>query len=258
MPRSTTVSSFNQRFFETVGPHFVTLSCVQLTPEKKALVFSGFLVEAADAWFYVTAGHILRKIRAAINAGGEFDIWRLDDQTAGHQAPAIPYDFDISEWLVVENEENGLDYAAIQLKSIYCMQLKAGGAVAINKAGWGDHVSEHDQWAIVGFPSETVVYDDKSIITGRVAVMPLEHAEEPSVAGSKAENQFYACLKDMGNIKDIDGMSGGPIFALFKVNGEWRYKVIGIQSGWYPQTRTIAACPFATFGAELERLAKQA
>ena len=252
------VSSLSERFFKTVGRHFVTLSCVQRLPgieEEKAFVFSGFLVEAGGVWFYVTAGHILRHVRTSLKVGGEFDVWRLDDQTAGNQfRAAVPYAFDIDKWLVIEDEVLGLDYAAVSIDTIYRMQLEAGGAVPIGKAAWGDHNTEHDQWALVGIPSETVAYDQKTIITGRIVVIPLDPAEESPLIGRKAENQFYARLKDLGNIMDIDGMSGGPVFALKKVENRWKYKVIGVQSGWYRSTRTIVACPFASLGTELEAL----
>lgn len=253
----------SERFFRMVGRHFVTLSCVQRPPEKaeeRILVFSGFLVEAGGVWFYITAGHILRHIQASLKAGGEFDVWRLDDQAAGNRfkGVAIPYAFDIGRWLVIEEEEIGLDYGAVELDTIYRLQLEAGGAVPIGKVAWGDHLNEHDHWILVGIPSETVAYDQKTIITGRTVVMPLEHAEEPALAGRKAENQFYARLKDVGNVKDIDGMSGGPVFAFNKVEREWKYRVIGVQSSWYPTTRTIAACPFSSLGAALEELVESA
>lgn len=256
------MSSLSERFFKTVGRHFVTLSCVQRQPgkdEEKVHVFSGFLVKASGVWFYVTAGHILRDIRESLAVGGEFDIWRLDDQTAGNRfkGAAIPYVFDINRWLVIEDEEIGLDYAAVPLDTFYCRQLKAGGAIPIGKEAWGDHVTEHDQWALVGIPSETVAYYQENIITAGIVVMPLEHAEEPTKAGRKAENQFYARLTDLGNVKDMDGMSGGPVFALKEVEGKWKYKVIGVQSSWYRNARTIAACPFASLGAVLEELVER-
>jgi hypothetical protein len=228
--------------------------------EEKILVFSGFLIETGDVWFYVTAGHILRRIRAALAAGATFDVWRLDDQTAGNRfrGIAVPYAFDLERWLVMEDEELGLDYAAVPLETMYCLQLRAGGAVPIAKGAWGDHVTEHDQWALVGVPSETVGYDQKTIITGRIVVMPLEEAKEPEGAGRKAENQFYARLKDLGNVKDIDGMSGGPVFALKKVDGDWKYTVIGVQSGWYPSTQVITTCPIASFGVALAEAVESA
>ncbi len=89
-------------------------------------------------------------------------------------------------------------------------------------------------------------------------VIPLEEAEEPEGAGRKAENQFYARLKDMGNVKDIDGMSGGPVFALKKVDTEWKYTVIGVQSGWYPSAQIIAACPISSFGVAIAEAVESA
>ncbi len=252
------MSSFSERFFRTVGRHFVSLSCVQRVPgkaEERILVFSGFLVEAGGAWFYVTAGHILRDIQTSLKAGGKFDIWRLDDQTAGNRfkGVAIPYAFDIGNWLVIENKEIGLDYGAVQLDTICCMQLEAGGVIPLGTIAWGDHLTEHDHWVLFGIPSETVVYDQETIITGRTVMIPLDdHADEPALAGRKAKNQFYARLKDMGDVNEMDGMSGGPIFALKKIEGKWLYRVIGVQSGWYRTTRTIAACPFSLLGSALE------
>lgn len=258
-------ASLNERFMKSVGCHFVTLSCVQTVPGtvgEKGLVFSGFLVVVGGVWFYVTAGHILRRIRSALNAGANFDIWRLGDQTAGNRFydTAIPFAFDIDRWCVIESEAIGLDYATVPLEEMYCRALQAGGAIPIDKSAWGDYVTEYDQWALVGVPSETVSYDGKTIVTARVVVAPIEPAEEPSEAGPKAQNQFYGRLKDdsVTVVKDMDGMSGGPIFALNKIEGTWKYSVIGVQSAWYEQARVIAACPFSSFALELEKIVAEA
>jgi len=254
-------SDLNERFIKTVGCHFVTLSCIQTLPGiagEKVLMFSGFLADVDGVWFYVTAGHILRDIRAALKGGAKFDIWRLGDQTAGNRFKntAIPYAFDVERWLVLENEETGLDYATVALEDMFCQLLKSGGAVSIGKDTWGDHVTEHDQWALVGIPSETVSYDGKTIITARVVVAPIEQINKPAYVGNKSQNQFYGRLQDdsTGVVKDIDGMSGGPIFSLKKVDGTWRYTVIGVQSGWYRNDRIITACPFVSLGMALEQV----
>src|SRR5687768_11204105 len=136
----------------SVGRHFVTLSCVQHIPgsgDERIHVSSGFLVDVCGVWFFVTSGHILRRIRLALNAGSTFNVWRLGDQTAGNRFnnTAIPLAFDIDRWGIIENEEIGLDYATLPLESMYCRLLQAGGAVPIDKIAWGDHVTEHDQWA---------------------------------------------------------------------------------------------------------------
>jgi hypothetical protein len=257
------MSNLSQLVLKAVGRHFVSLSCVQLLPDgkKKAQVFSGFLVDVRGVWIYVTAGHILRDIRLSLAAGGGFDAWRLDDTSAGNRfkGAAIPFAFDLDRWVVIEQEEIGLDYAVVVLGDLYRRSLAAGGAVPIDKLAWGDHVSEHDHWALVGIPSESVAYDEKSIITSRLVITPIEEVAAPAVAGRKAENQFFGRLKsdasDPAMVKNIDGMSGGPIFALKKVEGAWKYTVIGVQSAWYEASRIVAACPFSSLGFALEEAA---
>lgn len=77
-------NTLTERVGLSIGRHFVSLSCMQFIPDKpeKPHVFSGFVMAIADEWFYVTAGHILRAVRAALTSGSTFDIWRLGDQTA--------------------------------------------------------------------------------------------------------------------------------------------------------------------------------
>jgi len=253
-------SNNNQQFFNAVGRHFVTLSCVQILPDntKKILLFSGFIVDIRGNWFYVTAGHILKLVQLSLANGGKFDIWRLGDQTAGNKFSdtAIPFDFNIEKWVVIEEEADGLDYAAIPLDEMYCRLLNAGGVVPLGNDAWGDHLMEHDQWILVGVPSQSVAYDGKNIIVARPAMIPLKEAEAHELAGSKSKNQFYGHLHQDSQsiVENIDGMSGGPIFAI-KWNGEkLHYVVIGIQSAWYSQDRIIAACPFSSLGHALEEL----
>lgn len=259
------MTDLTRRVARTVGKHFVTLSCVHHLPidsPDKCLVFSGFVVDVLGEWFYVTAGHILRDIQTALAAGSSFDVWRLDDQTAGNRfnGRAVPYGFDVETWLVLRDETTGLDYAAVHLSVLYRRQLEAGGVSAITKNAWSDHISQYDHWILVGIPSETVVYDGITVITARMVMSPLTSADEPVLAGDKAQNQFYAKLTDGSEqfFKNADGLSGGPVFALKKLGEQWLYWVIGVQSAWYPTNKTLAICPFSSFGIELEEVVAEA
>jgi hypothetical protein len=250
---------------ETIGKHFVTLSCIQRPPgdvPPKTLVFSGFLVEILAEWFYVSAGHILRDIETAMATGSEFDVWRLDDQTAGNgfSGMAVPYAFDLNSWLVLQDDLLGFDYATVHVAPFYRRQLEAGGATAIRKTIWSDHVVPADYWVLVGIPSESVCYDGESAIRARVVMAPLLPATTPALAERKAENQFYATPIDGSKafFEDADGFSGGPVFALKKVDGKWCYGVIGVQSAWYLSSRTMAICPFTSFGLALEPVVAEA
>lgn len=257
------MSNLSKQLFASVGSHFVTMSCVRRskdTQESEVVVFSGFLIEVLNVWFWITAGHIYRNLQTKISEGYVFDVWRLDDQTAGNEfnGAAIPFDFEPSKWVVVENEDIGLDYAAVYLHPFFCRQLEAGNARPIPKSAWGDHTLDSDQWALLGMPDESVTWDKRRLITGRVTVLPIAPTEPPPGAGKRANNQFYARLTDLGTVSDVSGMSGGPVFSLKKVGDEWRYHVIGVQAGWYPSQGIIAACPFSLFALELTLLVQSA
>lgn len=249
----------------SVGRHFVTLSCVQRRhgPDETLIhVFSGFLMDVKGEWFYMTAGHILRDIRIALKGGSTFDIWRLGDQTAGNrfQDTAVPYGFDIDQWFVLEDAASGLDYATVRITGLYRKQLEAGGVTALDKNTWGDHLTAHDHWVLVGIPKETVSYDGKTIISSRFVMAPITSTEAPPFAERRAENKFYARLADDSErvVNNIDGMSGGPVFLLRLVDDIWKYNVIGVQSSWYPSSRVVAVCPITTFGEALEPLVEEA
>jgi hypothetical protein len=252
-------SNVNERFLKAAGRHFVTLSCMQTSAKSRKehpVLFSGFVIVVDDVWFYVTAGHVLRFIRSATAAGDEFDVWRLGDQTARgpFKEVGIPFDFAPEQWFELEDDAIGLDYAALPLRDLYREALERGGVVPIPKNGWSDHVTECDQWVLVGVPAETVTHDGNSLITAKVVSVALKETDAPEGAGTKAETQFYGRLIDGSEavVRNVEGMSGGPIFATKRIDGNMNYKVIGVQSAWYPGRRVIAACPLSSLGLGLE------
>jgi hypothetical protein len=260
-------ANINEIFLQQVGRHFVTLSCMYTAPnstEERVMLFSGFVIAVVDVWFYVTAGHVPNRIRAGMEAGGRFDIWRLGDQTARGRFTefGIPFDFVGEQWLTLDDEAAGLDYAALPLRDLFRQGLESGGVRPITKDAWGDHVTEYDQWVLVGVPTETVTHDGNSIITAKVVSIALEETDTPEGAEDKAANQFYARLVEGSEkvVKDAKGMSGGPVFATQRTDKGRSYSVIGVQSGWYKNDRVIAACPFSSLGLALEeavRIARQ-
>lgn len=250
-----------EHFKASASKHFVTLSCVQTLPDgtEIAHVFSGFIAEVSGAWAFVTAGHVLRRFDEAMAGGSKFSVWRLGDQTAAmgrFKDTAVPFEFFRDEWLVIEREAVGLDYAVIGLHDHFRRQLVAGGVTALDKTAWAPPTqSAGTQWALMGVPSESVRYDGKTILTARFVVVRVFPANQPLGVGERAANQIYAQLIDGSEavVSDADGLSGGPIFAVTKVDGDWKYSVIGVQSAWYRGQRLIAFCPWITFARELEK-----
>lgn len=259
------MNDLTDRIAQSIKRHFVTLSCMEKPPyqdNRYPLVYSGFVVDIAGEWFYITAGHILRYISDHLGSGSIFDVWRFGDHFAGNkfENKAIPYDFQFDHWYVLENAERGLDYAIGHIGDLYRSQLEAGGIVAFGESAWGDYTANHEGWMLAGIPSESVSYDGKATISARFVLAPLTQTAPPVEAKDMAGNQFYAKLHDAPEdmLKNLDGMSGGPIVMIQNLDGAWKYGIIGIQSGWYRSSRVITACPFSSFAKELKPYVEEA
>lgn len=251
--------NFNDDFLKAVGKHFVTMSARQTPPgnsDANVFVASGFVILVKELWFYVTAGHIIRELQTALATGSTFDTWRLGDQAARSPFDSgIPFHFDPTEWIVIRDEAVGLDYAALALRELYRDGLRAGGIIPIGPEAWGNYVAGYHQWVLIGVPTETVNGDGKTSISAKLVSAALKESCAPEAAGEKAKNQFYAQLIDGSEtiVRNVEGMSGGPVFATFKTDQGLTYKLIGIQSAWYPTSRIVAVCPFSSLGVGLQQ-----
>jgi hypothetical protein len=257
------MNDFTKIIARAIGRHFISLSCVQYPPDNtqmRILLFSGFVIEVTGEWFYVTAGHILRDISTALQNGYKFDIWRLGDQTAGNKFgdSAIPYSFELEKWIILEDKESGLDYATVHIDNFYRRQLEANGVTALSKRAWASHSIEHDYWALFGIPSESLSYDNKTLLKARVVSAPLIPTEKPANVSAKMKNQFYAKMIEGSEqfIRDLDGMSGAPVFSIKRENDLCKYSVIGVQSGLLEPSNVLTICPFVSFGMLLEKAVK--
>lgn len=258
------MTDINEIIAKELGKHFVSLSCLhnrKATDSQDTHVFSGFMTSIQGEWFYITAGHIIEFIRQSIEKGDTFECWRLSDATAGGKFAemAVPFDFNIDEWAVLYVENEGIDYAVTPITGLYKKQLEAGGVTPLAENSWGSHADDHEQWALFGIPSETVEHDGETVITAKYVMVALHRTAAPTLAEDKANNQFFAKLTNNSEhaVKDVDGMSGGPIFGLTRIPSGWRYGVIGVQSGWYGSDRVVAACPISSFIQELEKVVQE-
>ena len=255
------VPSKTMTYFQHAGRHFVSLSFNQYlasddTETPRPAVVSGFIVESHDIWFYATAGHVINGIRGALNAGVRFDAWRLGDDTAGSRFPAVPIDFEIGQCVVMHDNCIGLDYAVFPLHVLTARNLKAGGVVPIDRTTWkAIPLNDLDDIFILGVPSETVATENPGVISAKTALILLTLVPAPQSAGLTEDNMFFAKLQmEECHLKDIGGMSGGPIFGTKRVENETRYWAIGVQSGWYPTQKIIAACPLPAFMDAIEEI----
>lgn len=253
------MSDINKVAFTGFGKHFVTLSFVQsagTTTGMRSHVLSGFILSCSHHWFYITAGHSIEAIKALLAKGATLECWRLSDATAGgnFQDKAIPYDFNIDDWAFIYDEHSGADCAVIPITGLVRKGLEAGGVKPLEEGSYISKDEQFDQWILYGTPSETVEYDNESVITAKSVMVAAKQCDPPQTAEHPKEQILYAKLIDESSnvVKDIDGMSGGPIFGVQHITNGFRYAVIGIQSGWLKQQRILIICPIADFARQLQ------
>jgi hypothetical protein len=163
----------------------------------------------------------------------------------------IPFDYVNSRRHHVYDKDGGCDYGFIILSEHDRTLLSENGVEAMGEEIWEQAWPETFQnYWLVGIPEELVdtkpVGAGKVEINGKVARLAVKKIDDPPEKLRKPFERFYGRIglpNGPGNLTDIDGMSGGPIFG-FNHNdkGEPEYFLYAVQSGWDSETKTIAAC----------------
>ncbi len=255
---------------DNVAKHVLCLSYKARLPgsevaDSTKYSVSCFVVEIEGHWFLVTAGHVITDIKDNIGKGVIYYNFILHDQLAGNKFPPIPYSFDVKDWVVIDTDganykvgdlgadANGMDYAAVPLRHLFKEGLISGGIQVIQETAWGpEPFDQYSNWLLVGIPNES-----HHIVAGidkvKMTIIPLKPTDPPmSTIKPPSKNKVYAQIIrqpeiDSVQVKDIAGMSGGPIFALTQIDNQLRYWVIGIQSSQYSFSDIVAFCPALHF-----------
>lgn len=230
----------------------------------RSMAVTSFVVSIGDAWFLVTAGHVLRDIERHFAAGHEIINSRLVElsKLKPKQEFAIPFILDDESLaLTAYDEDKGIDYGIIPLRHLFVVQLKAGGVEPLSEATWADppDIKSAKLAFLLGFP----VSEQKGQVTNlgtkfradhqiSTPLMPVIPVDDPPAVLKKHFDRIYGRVpivndSEGGTFDDIVGMSGGPLFVFDGEEGNLRYWVLGVQSGWHAKSRTIAACPLKPF-----------
>ncbi len=245
---------------DTAAKHFL---CMSYRTSRGGIPYgrgqhfaSCFVVDVEGFWILVTAGHVISSIQEALNAGISVHDFHLHDKLAGHQYEfAIPYPFDLEDWAVVERD--GADYAAAPLPNLVVRALAAGGIKPIGEHAWGaEPFDQYPYWLLAGIPDESMaVVSHRTVL--KVTLMPMKPAAPPTHVKDAPDARVYAQLisqpgLDSVAIRDIAGMSGGPVFGLRAGTERMHYWLIGVQSGWYDVSRIAYFCPLPRFLAAIK------
>lgn len=254
-----------------LSQYCVQIACNVVRPDgsrpEAPLIVSAFIVEAADRWFVVSAGHVLTDIRSFQRQGFQFGVCYIRDAAAPRfENMGVPIDLDPDQWIVCDPDEHGLDYAALPLRDYYRHTLSQSGFKPLSRSGWGDPSQRYDYMVVIGVPEMLVSaqHGAVDIVKMRQVAIPLVPCEPPSQVERKHELQFFARMDESANhLTDIGGMSGSPVFGirwLSRDEGDKEHTLqcwaVGVQSGWYKSSRVISAYAMEIFGQSLEALVR--
>src|SRR5688500_20188248 len=86
-----------------------------------------------------------------------------------------------------------------------------------------------------------------------VTLVPIQHIPDFRERGERSK-RFVGRIVDLRGQESIVGMSGGPIFGLYRKDSSYYYEVVAIQSSWdRGKNGTIYGCALDEVAAEIAR-----
>ena len=257
--------------------HMIGIAATQVhgdPPVENVFLIAGFVASIKGEWFFVTAGHCLDDLEAAIKSTSIENVRLVDymGQQAVDKSP-IPFDYAGSLRDFHHDERTGVDAGFVHIRPFYRRQLEANGIVAHDEVQWKRQPGKFEAAWMMGIPSSTVRRRDEESYWFSTSMIPLEIVESTpqnfiddspgdSTDGERSlrDRLFYARFPDDIDLPknergddDIRGMSGGPIFGFADSMGTPKYWIAAVQSCWYPRSRLIRGTPFPLIGDTMEK-----
>ena len=236
--------------------------------DPAAFAASAFVIALRGIWFLITAGHILHDLESRLENGRRIMKSRLlADLTPTPASPAIPFNLgDAPQWYI---DSDGMDYGVIALRSGFVGPLIADGILPLDETYWSDCPSDAEDYFLLGFPSQAKVLAIASSgsqgtlnVSVSCPLLPVFRVSDPPETLRSTSPRFYAKVPIADGIvggsqiqlTDIDGMSGGPIFAVRWVDERHiQYWIVAVQSAWLKSERILAACPIPPLVRAIEQ-----
>jgi len=242
------VASFGFKIHDQNPPRMGSSSCF-------FLVINGH-------WVLCTAAHVMDDIDTLQKRGVRLTDWHVNDVfTKTERDYVYPFDLTTRERFYIRDDALGLDYCLIYVESIAAASMGSSGLAAMGRNMIGDSTEAY-KWVVTGFPSQFTSHAGHHFHQRHytIGVTPMDRPAdwEPEKNMHSLFGQLDAPDEDFEAI-DIGGMSGGPIFGLFRQpNGTSYVKLVAVQSGWSERSRIITACPIAPFLDAVDRLIAEA
>ncbi|BCM94487.1 hypothetical protein IAD21_06394 (plasmid) [Abditibacteriota bacterium] len=241
--------SETKEFLAPLVPYVVALTCearfetVSMGTRVQYEVASGFIVEVDSAWYWVTAAHVFSEyFKTRFDNGWRFSHWQF---MAGEnqERSLIPFEFTNfddgnnqftlnTHGLVVQFQddlviEQGIDYAYFRLSEEVRSELELAGAKALTNEHWGVEIDHSEEgkvdYQLLGYAKELAQdsLEEREIRATllRIQVTRTDRTTNPQVEGSRPylfEGQHFNFRDVDDDFKTINGLSGGPIFRVWR------------------------------------------
>jgi hypothetical protein len=220
------------------------------------LVFSGFVVEIMDKWFWVTAGHCLKLLDSQM-PDGLMKLFRTEFMDCFGPGDTvlngIPFTYEPGCGFYVDNESHALDFGVIPLSDLYRQNMLANGVVAISRDHWQKQENlDWTEYKILGFPEHEHIAEVNAsgLIDAQVrpVMISIDRIAKEDIENPPEGLWFTGRIPSDVTIPSLKGMSGGPIYGFRKSNsGQWTYHIVALQSWWRPESRIIFGCSLPLF-----------
>lgn len=254
----------DREFLKHISRQLVCLGCVHYPTERddpegeRIFLASGFIVEVQSLCFIVTAGHVLSDIKTLIASRPDRQYrFFLADMFGPNAQNLEPRAFDFSKHFVyhLHHEHAGLDFGLILLSNEDRQLLSINGIEPLQRANWEKQADVvFVGFGMVGFPTQELALDSPGNAVFRPAFITVEWLQAiPEEFGHHGFPMFYGRIIDPPKDLDIAGMSGCPILGFEQQEGgNLGYYVVGLQSGWLPDSGVVFACSMPALGKLLD------
>ena len=208
---------------------------------------SGTLIFIEGALYFLTAGHVLKELKALRDCEQiQIENASLADVFGAKRISDTPIPFDLKDapLCFIDDEELGLDFGVIPIGYHHANLLSENGVIALSEKNWieQDNV-KFDGYMMLGFPAELV--SERISSSCRVDIQPTMFAVSrlgltPDCQATKYPRFVGQVSPDL-SLKSLKGMSGGLILG-FQTDPQLRYWVVAVQSTWRPETRRVYGC----------------
>ena len=210
-----------------------------------------------DIWYLATAAHVLEQIDDLLSTHPErtyaFRIVDHLDPESKHKL-SIPFDYRGSIRFQTDHKAGGADFGLIHISPFYRRQMEANPQTPVDERNWRIEMDfEPVVHMILGIPNEAVSPVGEMIVGRdttnyqRFEVVGLQVKQIPEPPPGIPTYDYPTFWAELGEteLKSIEGMSGCPILAFGKTkDGEVKYGVIAVQSGWYSKRMPRIICGF--------------